>query len=69
MSAWFGGGLWVGAQGKLTRIDGATNTTTDYPIVVNPAALEPGKGVLYVTTDKSPPRFRRSRRTSRRASC
>ena len=30
---------------------------TDYPIVVNPAALEPGKGVLYVTTDKSPPKL------------
>ncbi len=57
MSAWFGGGLWVGAQGKLTRIDGATSATTDYPIVVNPAALEPGKGVLYVNTDKSPPKL------------
>ena len=55
--AWFGGGLWVAAEGGLTRIDGATNATTSYPIAVNPASLEPGKGVLYVTTDKSPPKL------------
>jgi peptide/nickel transport system substrate-binding protein len=53
--AWFHGGLWVAAEGELTRIDGTTNATTSYPIVVNVASLEPGKGVLYVTTDKSPP--------------
>jgi serine/threonine-protein kinase len=56
-SAWFDGGLWVGAQGGLTRIDGATSATTTYPIVVNPAVLEPGNGVLYVTTDESPPKL------------
>jgi serine/threonine-protein kinase len=56
-SAWFDGGLWVGAQGGLTRIDGTTSATTTYPIVVNPAALESGNGVLYVTTDQSPPKL------------
>jgi peptide/nickel transport system substrate-binding protein len=55
--AWFDGGVWVGAEGELTRIDGATHTTSQYPIVVNPATLEPGKGVLYVTTDQSPPKL------------
>ena len=59
MSAWFGGGLWVGAEGKLTRIDGATNAMTDYPIVVDPAALEPGNGRAVRHTDKSPPKLRR----------
>jgi ABC-type transport system substrate-binding protein/class 3 adenylate cyclase len=56
-SAWFDGGLWVGAQGGLTRIDGSTNGTTTYPIVANPASLEAGSGVLYVTTDVSPPKL------------
>ncbi|MGZ4320060.1 MAG: ABC transporter substrate-binding protein [Gaiellaceae bacterium] len=56
-SAWFDGGLWVGAQDELTRIDGATNALSNYPVVVNPATLEPGKGVLYVTTDESPPKL------------
>jgi serine/threonine-protein kinase len=56
-AVWFHGGLWVGAQGELTRIDGSTNATTNYPIVVNPASLEAGNGVLYVTTDQSPPKL------------
>jgi len=55
--AWFNGGLWVGAEGGLTRIDGATNATTNYPVVVNPVSLEPGNGALYVTTDVSPPKL------------
>jgi serine/threonine-protein kinase len=55
--AWFDGGLWVGTQGELTRIDGSTKATSNYPIVVNPASLEPGNGVLYVTTDRSPPKL------------
>jgi serine/threonine-protein kinase len=55
--AWLDGGLWVAAEGGLTRIDGASNATTSYPIAVNPASLEVGKGVLYVTTDVSPPKL------------
>jgi serine/threonine-protein kinase len=55
--AWFEGGLWAGAQGGLARIDGATNELSTYPIVVNPVTLEPGNGVLYVTTDRSPPKL------------
>ncbi len=55
--AWFGGGLWVGVQGGLARIDGATSALSTYPVVVNPATLEPGNGVLYVTTDQSPPKL------------
>lgn len=55
--AWFGGGLWVAAEGGLTRIDGATNETTDFPIAANAVSLEPGNGALYVTTAASPPKL------------
>ncbi len=55
--AWLDGGLWVAAADGLTRIDGTSNATTSYPIAVNLASLEGGKGVLYVTTDVSPPKL------------
>jgi ABC-type transport system substrate-binding protein/class 3 adenylate cyclase len=53
-TAFFDGGLWAGTAGGFTRIDVATNTMRKYPIDVNAVTLEPGNGVLYVTTDQTP---------------
>ena len=56
-AAFFAGALWVSGEGGLTRIDASTNGTQNYPVAVVPDWLEPGKGVLYVTTDRSPPKL------------
>jgi ABC-type transport system substrate-binding protein len=53
----FAGALWVSGEGGLTRIDSSTNATKNYPVAVVPDWLEAGKGALYVTTDRSPPKL------------
>jgi len=54
----FDGAVWVGSIGLLQRIDPNSDQITAYPIVDRPAELASGNGLLYVSTDQSPPKLK-----------
>ena len=51
----FKGQIWVGSDGKLSRVDPSSDRVTDFPILDRPAGMSAGAGALYVSTDESPP--------------
>jgi ABC-type transport system substrate-binding protein len=55
--AYFDGAVWIGSAGQLQRLDPSSERITAYPVVEQPQDLEPGNGVLYVSTGESPPKL------------
>jgi ABC-type transport system substrate-binding protein/class 3 adenylate cyclase len=51
----FQGQIWVASDGKLSRVDPSSDRVTDFPILDRPGGMAAGAGVLYVSTDESPP--------------
>jgi len=54
---YFDGAVWVASNGVLQRVDAQTSAITRFPVVDRTSDLEGGRGVLYVSTDQSPPRL------------
>jgi len=49
------GAVWVGAEGKVQRIDSGTDAITSFSVVDHPADVFAGDGEIYVLTLDNPP--------------
>ena len=54
---YFDGAVWVSSIGRLERVDPDSNQITDFEVADRAESLEPGAGVLYVSTGDSPPKL------------
>jgi ABC-type transport system substrate-binding protein/class 3 adenylate cyclase/tRNA A-37 threonylcarbamoyl transferase component Bud32 len=55
--AWFHGAAWVGAIGKLQRVDPGSDAVQSFDVVDRPEALRPVGNVLSISTGQNPPRL------------